>query len=95
MKNEKRYTEEFKQQIADLYKQGNKSISVLENEYGVSRTVIHGWIKKYCKIEIDNKQSVTMAEYKKLQKKNKQLEMENEIFKKSTAIFAQETQKKQ
>ena len=90
----KRYTEDFKQQIADLYNQGNKSISVLESEYGISRSSIHGWIKKYSKIEIDNKQSVTMAEYKKLQKKNRQLEMENEILKKATAIFAQETQKK-
>ncbi len=41
----------------------------LENEYGVSRSEIRGWIKKYSKIEIDNKQIVTMAEYKKLQKK--------------------------
>jgi len=90
----KKYTEEFKQQIADLYNQGNKSIGVLESEYGISRSVIHGWIKKYSMIEIGNKQSVTMAEYKNLQKKNKQLEVENEILKKATAIFAQETQKK-
>lgn len=55
----KKYTEEFKQQIADLYNDGNKSISVLENEYGVSKSTIHGWIKKYSKIEI------TMTEYKK------------------------------
>lgn len=38
----KKYTEEFKQQIADLYNDGNKSISVLEIEYGVSKLIIHG-----------------------------------------------------
>lgn len=90
----KKYTEEFKQQISDLYNQGNKSISVLESEYGVSKSTIHGWIKKYSRIEISNNQSVTMADYKKLQKAIKQLEMENEILKKAAAIFANDVQRK-
>jgi transposase len=37
----KRYTEEFKQQVADLYNKGNKSISKLESEYGASKSSIH------------------------------------------------------
>jgi len=32
---QKKYTKEFKQQIVDLYNMGNKSLSELENEYGV------------------------------------------------------------
>lgn len=56
----KKYIQEFKQQIADLYNDGNKSLSVLESENSVSKSTIHGWIKKYSKID------VTMAEYKKL-----------------------------
>lgn len=38
----KRYTEEFKQQVADLYHKGNKSIGKIESEYGASRSSIHG-----------------------------------------------------
>lgn len=44
-KNQKKYTEEFKQQIVDLYATGNYSISKLESEYGVAKSTISGWIK--------------------------------------------------
>lgn len=39
-KNQKKYTEEFKQQIIDLYATGNYSISQLEGEYGVAKSTI-------------------------------------------------------
>ena len=34
-KNQKKYTQEFKQQIVDLYNTGNYSFSQLSSEYGV------------------------------------------------------------
>ena len=39
-------------------------------------------------IKIEENQSVSLKDYKELQKKVQQLEMENEILKKATAIFA-------
>ncbi|GAA0774723.1 hypothetical protein GCM10008908_25050 [Clostridium subterminale] len=44
--SQKKYTEEFKQQIVDLYNMENKSLSELESEYGVSKSTMNGWIKK-------------------------------------------------
>lgn len=67
---------------------GNKSLSELESEYGVSKSTMNGWIKKLSPMKISESETITMKEYKALQKKMRDLELENEIFKKATAIFA-------
>lgn len=86
--NGKRYTEEFKRQIIDLYLAG-KPVAVLAEEYGLVEQTIYQWKKLYApSIEMDEEQSISLKEYKELQKKIRQLEMENEILKKATAIFA-------
>lgn len=86
--NSKRYTEEFKRQIIDLYLAG-KPIAQLAEEYGLIEQTIYKWKKLYApSIEVNDEQSVSLKDYKELQKKIQQLEMENEILKKATAIFA-------
>ena len=86
--NGKRYPEEFKRQIIDLYLSG-KPVSELAEEYGLVEQTIYKWKKLYApSIEVAENQSVSLKEYKELQKKMRELEMENEILKKATAIFA-------
>ena len=86
--NGKRYSEEFKRQIIDLYLSG-KSVTELAEEYGLVEQTIYKWKKLYApSIEVDGNQTISMKEYKDLQKKMHELEMENEILKKATAIFA-------
>ena len=83
-----RYPEEFKRQIIDLYLSG-KSVTALANEYGLVEQTIYKWKKLYApSIEVGEQESVSLKDYKELQKKIQQLEMENEILKKATAIFA-------
>ena len=89
-KNQKQYTPEFKQQIVDLYGTGNYSIPQLESEYGVARSTISGWIKNFSPIKVSENETISMKDYKALQKKIKELEIENEILKKATAIFAKD-----
>ncbi len=87
-KSRKRFPEEFKQQIVDLYNAGT-SVTKLASEYGLIEQTIYKWIKLYDPIiEGSNGDTVSMKEYKELQKKMAQIEMENEILKKATAIFA-------
>ncbi len=84
--NGTRYPEEFKRQIIDLYLSGK---SVTELEYGLVEQTIYKWKKLYAPtIKVDENQTISMKEYKDLQKKIRELEMENEILKKATAIFA-------
>jgi len=86
-KNGNRYSEEFKQQIVDLYNAGN-SVSYLSREYGVANVTIYKWIKELSPIKLSDKEEITAKEYDKLKKRIAELEMENEILKKATAIFA-------
>ena len=66
---QRKYTEEFKQQIVDLYNIGNKSMTELESEYGVSKSTMNGWIKKLSPMKISETETITMKEYQVLQKK--------------------------
>ena len=89
-KKQKKYTPEFKQQIVDLYKTGNHSYLRLESEYGVARSSISNWVKNASPITTSEGERVILRDYKALQKEYHKLEMENEILKKATAIFAKE-----
>ena len=62
----------------------------LEHEYGVSKSTLSTWVKQLSPIKISEEQTVTLKEYKALQKENQRLKIENEILKKATAIFAKE-----
>ena len=87
-KKHTRYTNDFKQQIVDLYNTGTPVVQ-LANEYGLVEQTIYKWIKTLSpSIETDEGEQISMKEYKVLQKKMAQLEMENEILKKATARFA-------
>ena len=61
-----------------------------EREYGVNRSTISGWVKQLSPIKVSEEETVTLREYKALQKENQRLKTENEILKKATAIFAKE-----
>ena len=67
--NGKRYTKEFKRQIIYLYLAG-KPIAQLAEEYGLIEQTIYKWKKIYAPtIEVDENKTITMKEYKDLQKK--------------------------
>ena len=75
-KNQKSYTPEFKQQIVDLYNSGGTSYPQLEREYGVNRSTISGWVKKLSPIRVLGGGTVTLKEYKALQKEIQRLCLE-------------------
>ena len=87
-KNQRSYTQEFKQQIVDLHNQAGKGISELSREYGISKGTISNWIKNLSPAQVSATETISMKEYKALQKNMKELEIKNEILKKATAIFA-------
>ena len=85
--NGKRYDEDFKKMIVELYHSGS-SVTDLEREYGVSRVTIYNWIKNYSEIEIDDNTTITKKEMLEIQKENKKLKEELAILKKALSIFA-------
>ena len=82
-----RYTEEFKQQIVALYRSG-QSVSSLNREYGITNVTIYKWIKELSPMETSPGTEISVKEYQKMQKRIAELEMECEILKKATTIFA-------
>ena len=87
-KKSTRYTEEFKQQIVDLYNSKTKTVLSLSSEYGVSAVTIYQWIKQLSPVKISDTEEMSSKDYDKMKKRIAELEMENEILKKATAIFA-------
>ena len=85
--NGKRYNDDFKKMIVDLYHSGS-SVKDLSSEYGISEVSIYAWIKKFSPIELEDGSSVTPDDYAKLQKQLLRIQEENEILKKAMAIFA-------
>lgn len=67
-KNGIRYTEEFKQQIIDLYNTGS-SVNDLSRKYGVSYVTIYEWIKESSPIKVSENEEITSKEYEKMKKR--------------------------
>ena len=84
----KRYDQEFKQMIVDLYSTTDHTYASLESEYGISHGTIQRWVKQLTAIDPTSEKSMKPAELKKLQKEMAKLRQENEILKKAMAILA-------
>ena len=88
----KQYTqrdEEFKRMIVNLCEtSSDKTMSDIAREYGVSRTNITNWRKKYGTITTSTGETTSNDEILKLKKELQQVQLENEILKKAVAIFS-------
>ena len=84
------YTDEFKQQIVDLYNTGNYSQKQLIYEYDLTETALSRWIRQANNSgsfkEKDNR-TPEENELIRLNKEVKQLRMENDILKAAALIF--------
>ena len=76
-KNQRHYTPEFKQQIVDLYNAGGTSYPQLEREYGINRSTLSSWVKQLSPIKVSEDESVTLKEYRALQKEIQRLIIDN------------------
>ncbi len=85
-KNQKSYTPEFKQQIVDLYNSLGTSYPQLEHEYGVNRSTINVWVKQLSPIRVSEGETVTLKEYKALQKEIQRLEISKEYLLQSSGL---------
>ena len=83
----KRYDQEYKDMIVDLYKSG-MTLAELSSEYGIAKSTINGWIKDVKEIQVDDNEVMTLKDVKALKKEMARIKEENEILKKAMAIFA-------
>ena len=90
----RRYDQEYKNMIVDLFKSG-MSLSEISSEYGIAKSTINGWIKDVKEIKVDENEVMTLKEVKELKREMARIKEENEIVhqgralaKKAMAIFA-------
>ena len=68
----RRYDQEYKDMIVDLFKSG-MSLAELSSEYGIAKSTINGWIKDVKEIKVDENEVMTLKEVKALKKKWQEL----------------------
>ncbi|WP_407717507.1 IS3 family transposase [Inconstantimicrobium porci] len=76
----KRYDQDYKDMIVDLYKSG-MTLSEISSEYGIAKSTINGWIKDVKEIKVDENDVMTLKEVKELKKEMARIKEENEELK--------------
>ncbi|PEY28146.1 IS3 family transposase [Bacillus cereus] len=77
----KKFNEEFKKMVVELYRSG-QPVKQLSGEYGVSEVTIYKWIKIYSPITSVEEDEITLEDLKRMKKEMLRLKEENEILKK-------------
>lgn len=85
---------EFRRHAVELAREGSKPVAELAKDLGISQSCLRNWMTQADADENrGNATRLTSAEKKELaelRRKNRQLEMENEILKRAAAYFARE-----
>jgi len=82
----KKYDDEFKRNAVSKVLNGQSVVSVAQ-ELGVNESLIHKWKRAALKDGDGRQSGAETAEVAALKKRNRELEMENEILKKAALIF--------
>lgn len=88
----KRYSREYKEDVVNMIKTGNKSISELSKELDIASGMLYRWYNKINgssnpkEVELTEKDK----ELRKLRKKLAEVEEERDILKKAISIFSKE-----
>ena len=90
-KQRRTFTAEFKSQLVKLYQNGKRKCDII-NEYDIAPSLLDKWIKQAESTgSFKEKDNLTpeQLELIELRKRNKQLEMENDILKQAALILGQ------
>ena len=67
MGNGRRYDQEYKDMIVDLFKVG-MSLVEISSEYGIAKSAINGWIKEVKEIKVAEAEVIALKEMEKIKK---------------------------
>jgi transposase len=84
---------EFRRRAVELARQGDRPISQIAKGLGISESCLRNWMAQADADEQGGGDRLTSSEKKEiteLRRRNKQLEMENEILKRAAAYFARD-----
>jgi len=84
---------EFRQRAVELARVGDKRVAEVARDLGISESCLRNWMVQANADENGSDTRLTSTEKRELaelRKRNRQLEVENEILKRAAAYFARE-----
>jgi transposase len=87
------FPSEFRQRAVELARQGEMPVSKIAKDLGISDSCLRNWVHQADADDGKNPVQLTSGEKKELaelRRRNKQLEVENDILKRAAAYFARE-----
>jgi transposase-like protein len=92
-KKHQKFTPEFREEVAKLVVDGQRSISSVAREYGLSDTTVGNWVRKYRAEHAEDEPPLELSErarLRELERENREMAMELAFLKKAAAYFAKE-----
>ena len=83
---------EFRQRAVELARTSDKPVGEVATELGISRSCLQNWVRQ-ANTDAGDAAGFSSAEKKELaelRRRNRQLEMENDVLKRAAAYFARE-----
>jgi transposase len=92
-KRRRSFTDEYKAEVVQLCRSGDKSIGQVSRDLGLVESVVRRWVVQ-AEIDSGQREGLTTAErteLAQLRKENRVLREERDILKRATVFFAKET----
>ena len=89
----RKFSPEFRDEAARMVIETSRSIAEVAREIGVSETTLGNWVRAYRDAHADDDPELELSErarLRELERRNRELEMENAFLKKAAAYFAKE-----
>ena len=88
-----KFSPEFREEAAKMVLDGSRAIAQVARELGVSETTLGNWVRSYREAHAEDQPPLSIPERARLaelERRNRELEMENAFLKKAAAYFARE-----
>ena len=89
----RKFTPEFREEAARMVVETSRPIVDVARELGINETSLGNWVRAYRKEHSQDEPALTVSErarLRELEKRTRELEMENAFLKKAAAYFARE-----
>jgi transposase len=87
------FTPEFKAEIVELCRRGDRSISQVSRDFDLTETAVRAWVLQAA-VDAGEREGLTTEEREelsRLRRENRRLRDDVEVLKRATAFFAKET----
>ncbi len=92
-KKYRNFSPEFREEAARMVIETSRAIADVARELGISETSLGNWVRAYREKHAADEPPLQVSErarLRELERKNRELEMENTFLKKAAAYFARE-----